>query len=52
MVNLPASSAVIEREFSTIKDILTAKRNRLSDSRVLQLLKARQYESFMKVIQS
>ena len=52
MINLPASSAVIEREFSTIKDILTAKRNRLSDSKVLQLLKARQYESFMKVIKS
>ena len=52
MINLQASSSVIEREFSTIKDILTAKRNRTSDSRVLQLLKARNYESFIKIIKS
>lgn len=52
MINLPPSSSIIEREFSNIKEILTPNRNRTSDTRVLQLLKAKQYESFMKIIKS
>ena len=52
MLYLPPSSSIIEREFSNIKEIMTPNRNRISDPRVLQLLKAKQYEPFMKIIKS
>lgn len=40
------TTSIIERQFSTLGNILTRKRNRLAEDKVLRILQVRKYQEF------